>query len=185
VSKCINEREIMRSAFPSRSSRSTVTVVLTAFLTLFFAFSFALVTSVISAAPAAAHAALVKVTPTANGRLNSAPTEVVLDFNEPMNSKFATVVVTSAAGVSVAQGKPVVLDSKVTQALSSNLAPGGYRVAFRGDQRRRPPGHRAVDVHAHTGPWKRTPKGICCCRGNAWCTRRGLALGRGPERESR
>lgn len=118
-------------AFSAASSRRTAASVLTACLAVSFAFGAALVTSVISAAPASAHAALVRITPAANGQLSSAPANVVLDFNEPISTKFATVVVTSAAGVSVAQGKPTVLGSKVTQALSPSLASGGHRVAYR------------------------------------------------------
>jgi methionine-rich copper-binding protein CopC len=100
-------------------------------LSLFLAFGGALVTSLFSAAPASAHAVLVKITPAANSRLTSAPTEVVLTFDDPISTKFATVVVTGTAGVSVAQGKPTVLGAKVTQALSPSLASGSYRVAFR------------------------------------------------------
>jgi methionine-rich copper-binding protein CopC len=118
-------------AFLSSSSRRTGAMVLSTCLALSFAFGAALGTSVISAAPASAHAVLVKVTPAANGKLTSAPTKVVLEFNEPISNKFATVIVTSAAGVNVAKGKPTVLGGKVTQPLSPSLTSGGYRVAYR------------------------------------------------------
>ena len=98
---------------------------------LSFALGAVLVTSVISAAPASAHAALVKITPDADAQLTTAPTEVVLEFDEPVSATFATVVVTTAAGVTVARGKPTVLGAKVTQALSPTMASGGYRIAFR------------------------------------------------------
>jgi copper resistance protein C len=118
-------------AFPLSSCRRTGAMVLSACLALSFAFGAALVTSVISAAPASAHAALVKITPAANGKLTSAPTKVVLDFNEPISNKFATVIVTNAAGVNVAKGKPTVLGGEVTQPLSPSLASSKYRVAYR------------------------------------------------------
>lgn len=105
--------------------------VLATGVALSFAFGAALVTSVVSAAPASAHAALVKITPDANAQLATAPTEVVLEFDEPVSATFATVLVTTAAGVTVARGTPAVLGAKVTQALSPDLVSGGYRIAFR------------------------------------------------------
>ena len=118
---------------PILSRRSLPTVlptVLAAGAALSFAFGAALVTSVISAAPASAHAALVKITPTANAQLTTAPMQVVVEFNEPVSTNFATVAVTTAAGVTVSSGKPTVLGGKVTQALSPDLASGEYRVAY-------------------------------------------------------
>jgi methionine-rich copper-binding protein CopC len=114
----------------SSSSRRPLATVVAAGLALSFAFGTALVTSVISAAPASAHAALVKITPAAGAQLTAAPTQVVLEFDEPVSTAFATVVVTNATGVSVAQGKATVLGAKVTQALGPNMASGAYRVAF-------------------------------------------------------
>jgi copper resistance protein C len=115
----------------STSSSRRLSTVLAAGIALSFAFGAALVTSVVSAAPASAHAVMVKMAPAAGARLASAPTEVVVDFDEPVSTTFATVVVTSKAGISVAQGKPVVLGGKVTQALSPNLASGSYRISYR------------------------------------------------------
>ena len=95
------------------------------------AFGFAMVTAVVTAASASAHAELVKITPNVDARLTTAPKDVVLEFSEPVNTSFATVVVTSAAGVSVTSGKPAVVGATVTQALVPRLAAGDYRVAFR------------------------------------------------------
>lgn len=113
------------------STRSTLTTALTAAVALSFAVGAALVLSVISAAPASAHAALVKITPDADAQLATAPTKVVLEFNEAVGTAFSTVVVSAASGVSVARGKPTVLGSTVTQQLSPDLASGGYRIAYR------------------------------------------------------
>ncbi len=90
-----------------------------------------MVTSVVTAASASAHAELVKITPDLDAQLTTAPRDVVLEFSEPVNTSFATVVVTSAAGVSVTSGKPAVVGAKVTQALVPRMAAGVYRVAFR------------------------------------------------------
>lgn len=95
------------------------------------AFGFAMVTAVVTAASASAHAELVKVTPAVDAQLTTAPKDVVLEFSEPVNTSFATVVVTSAAGNSVTRGKPIVVGATVTQALVPHLAAGAYRVAFR------------------------------------------------------
>lgn len=117
--------------FAPSTSRRPLAAVVAAGLALSFAFGAALVTSVISAAPASAHAALIKITPDADARLTTAPAQVVLEFDEPISTTFATVVVTTAAGVNVARGRPTVLGGKVTQALSPDLASGNYRVAYR------------------------------------------------------
>ncbi|HEY5182517.1 MAG TPA: copper resistance CopC family protein [Dermatophilaceae bacterium] len=94
-------------------------------------FGLAAVTSVVSAAPASAHAELVRITPDVDAQLTTAPKDVVLEFNEPVSTSFATVVVTSAAGVSVTSGKPTVIGATVTQTLVPHLATGTYRVAYR------------------------------------------------------
>ena len=106
---------------------SAVTVTVVASL----AFGFAMVSAVVTAVSASAHAELVKITPDVDAQLTTAPRQVVLEFSEPMNTSFATVVVTSAAGVSVTSGKPSVVGATVTQALVPHLAAGAYRVAFR------------------------------------------------------
>ena len=95
------------------------------------AFGFAMVTAVATAASVSAHTKLVKITPDVDAQLTTAPKDVVLKFSEPVNTSFATVVVTSAAGVSVTSGKPTVVGATVTQALVPRMAAGAYRVAFR------------------------------------------------------
>jgi methionine-rich copper-binding protein CopC len=112
-------------------ARRPSAIILAAGMALSFALGASLVSSVISAAPASAHAALVKITPDADAQLSTAPTEVMLEFDEPVSATFATVLVTTTGGVSVARGKATVLGAKVTQALSPDLASGLYRVAYR------------------------------------------------------
>ena len=115
---------------PGSASRRFVSAVTVAVVAS-SAFGFAMVTSVVTAASASAHAELVKITPHVDARLTTAPKDVVLEFSEPVNTSFATVVVTSAAGVSVTSGKPSVVGAKVTQALVPRMTAGAYRVAFR------------------------------------------------------
>lgn len=90
-----------------------------------------LVASVVGAASASAHAEMVRITPDVDEQLTIAPKEVVLELSEAVNASFATVVVTTSAGVSVTSGKPTVVGAKVTQALVPRMAAGAYRVAFR------------------------------------------------------
>ena len=112
-------------------SRGPSVAVLANTVVLAFVLSAAAVISVISALPASAHTALVKITPYAGAQLATAPTKVVLEFNEPVSKTFAVVVVSNGGGVSVARGKATVLGAKVTQTLSPDLASGAYRVAYR------------------------------------------------------
>lgn len=112
------------------SRRRPLSPVLAAILTA-SALGLALFTTVISATPAAAHAELVKITPGQNARLTTAPTQVVLEFSDPVNPSFATVLVTTAGGAAVTSGKPAVVGARITQALNPGLDAGDYRVAFR------------------------------------------------------
>ena len=112
------------------TSRHPLASVLKAGVAWSLALGAMLVTSVVSAPPAAAHAVLIKLTPAANSTLSRAPTRVVLEFDEPVNTAFATVVVINPVGVSVARGKAVVTGAKVTQALNPKMASGVYRVAY-------------------------------------------------------
>lgn len=122
-----NRSSWYRPRSTSRRLLSAVTVAVVASS----AFGFAMVTSVVTAASASAHAELVRITPGVDAQLTIAPKDVVLEFSEPVNTSFTTVVVTSAAGVLVTSGKPTVVGAKVTQALVPRMAAGVYRVAFR------------------------------------------------------
>jgi methionine-rich copper-binding protein CopC len=129
----------MRAMFSQPLSPRSVARVLVTSVTLSLTMGAALAAvvvamvfaSVISAAPASAHAALVKITPEADAHLTTAPTEVMLEFDEPVSATFAAVVVTTAAGVTVVRGRPRVQGAKVTQALSPEMVSGSYRVAYR------------------------------------------------------
>lgn len=114
-----------------RTDASALARVLAVGATLSLALGVMVLTSVINAAPASAHAALVKITPNPGAQLATAPQAVVLEFNEPISPTFATVVVTTAGGLTVARGKPTVRGATVTQPLSPGMTSGGYRVAFR------------------------------------------------------
>jgi copper resistance protein C len=90
-----------------------------------------LVSVVTSAAPASAHASLVRAMPADGATLSSAPSQVVLQFDDPITTSFATLVVTGPDGHDVTAGKPSVSGSTLTGALEGGLPPGGYRTVFR------------------------------------------------------
>lgn len=85
----------------------------------------------VTASSASAHAVFVSMTP-ADGSLSSVPpTQVVVTFNEPIQSVGAAVVVHAPSGASVADGTPVVVDNTITQKLAPLTEQGTYSVAFR------------------------------------------------------
>jgi methionine-rich copper-binding protein CopC len=90
-----------------------------------------LLASLLTATSAEAHARLVSQSPADGARLSKAPTQVVLTFDEPVSTSFATVAVTDSSGDSVVSGRPRVQGATVTQALEGGLASGKYTVAFR------------------------------------------------------
>lgn len=86
--------------------------------------------SLVMASGADAHAALKSISPENGSSLTTAPTRVVLTFDEPIGTSFATVTVTGAQGA-VSAGRSVVDGVTVTQALAPDLPNGRYTVAFR------------------------------------------------------
>ena len=86
--------------------------------------------SLVMATGADAHAALKSISPQDGSSLAAAPTQVVLTFNEPIGTSFATVTVTGAQGA-VSSGRAVVDGVTVTQALAPDLPNGRYTVAYR------------------------------------------------------
>ncbi len=90
----------------------------------------AVVASLATALEASAHAALRSMIPAAGSTVTTAPKQVVLTFNEPISTSFATVTVTDGKGGSVVSGRPVVSGETVTQKLAQ-VGSGRYTVTFR------------------------------------------------------
>jgi copper resistance protein C len=90
----------------------------------------AVLSSLATAVAATAHAALRSMTPAAGSTVTTAPTKVVLTYNEAISSSFATVTVTDQDGDTVSSGRPAVAGKTVTQKLSA-VGSGRYTVAFR------------------------------------------------------
>jgi len=92
----------------------------------------ALVGGTLALAPSAsAHATLLKVSPADGATLTTAPRQVDLTFDEPVSSRFATIVVTGPSGEDATAGPVTVNGVHVSAALANGLASGEYRVAFR------------------------------------------------------
>ena len=85
--------------------------------------------SLVMATGADAHAALRSISPDDGSMLTVAPTTVVLTFDEPIGTSFATVSVAGPAG-SVSTGRAAVDGVTVTQALMAGLPNGRYTVSF-------------------------------------------------------
>jgi methionine-rich copper-binding protein CopC len=86
-----------------------------------------------AAAPAFAHAHLVRATPAAGGTVHEAPAEVLLRFNEKLESVFTSVVVRDSAGKQVDKGDSQVdkADRLVVRVSLTPLTPGVYKVEWR------------------------------------------------------
>jgi hypothetical protein len=80
--------------------------------------------------PAAAHNELIGSDPADEATLDTAPTQVVLEFDQPVQTDFGLVAVLDATGVHHEQGGPEVVGSTVTQALGA-LEPGTYEISYR------------------------------------------------------
>jgi copper resistance protein C len=80
--------------------------------------------------PAAAHNELIGSDPADEATLDTAPTQVVLEFDQPVQTDFGLVAVLDATGVHHEQGGPEVVGSTVTQALGA-LEAGTYEISYR------------------------------------------------------
>ncbi len=83
------------------------------------------------AGPASAHARLVSISPADGATLTTAPTEVVVTFDDTVTPGLSVVTVKSSNGANVAQGKATEAGPVVTQALLPDLPGGAYTVAWK------------------------------------------------------
>ncbi len=79
------------------------------------------------------HAHLVRATPTAGGTVHEAPAEVLLRFNEKLESVFSSVVVRDSAGKQVDKADAQVdkADRLLMRVSLQPLTPGTYKVEWR------------------------------------------------------
>ena len=124
-------RAVVRGAAPPPRVRGAARRVAVLLAVCALAVIGALGAAVTCAAPASAHASLVKATPADGATLTSAPSQVFLQFDDPISTSFATLVVTGPDGHDVTTGKPSVSGSTLTGDLEGGLPAGAYRTAFR------------------------------------------------------
>ena len=84
----------------------------------------------LGAAPAAAHNTLTGSTPADDATVADPVTEVVLEFDQAVQTEFAQVAVLGADQTPYGSGEPVVVGRTVTQAVES-LPDGRYDVSYR------------------------------------------------------
>lgn len=96
-----------------------------------------------------AHASLAESEPTANGTLSSAPKQVRLQFNEPLEAKFSGIEVRDAAGKAITSEKATV-DPSAPAAMRLSLptlTAGAYKVRWNAVTR---DGHRVKGEYGFT-----------------------------------
>jgi len=78
---------------------------------------------------AMAHAMLEHAQPSAGAQMRTAPSQLRLDFSEPLEPAFSGVNVTDSANRSVTSGTPAISGTAMTIALKA-IPPGEYRVQW-------------------------------------------------------
>ncbi len=81
--------------------------------------------------PAQAHNALRSTAPAADQTVATAPTVVVLTFDQPAIAMGTQIQVVGPDGQPVQDGPPVLVDATVRQPLRRGVPPGAYRVEWR------------------------------------------------------
>jgi len=100
-------------------------------LLLLAALPLALLVDVGTAAPASAHATLVTTTPAESARLETAPTEVTLEFDEGVSLGAGYARVLDSVGERVDTGVATASDGTITVPLRADLPDASYVVTYR------------------------------------------------------
>lgn len=82
-------------------------------------------------APAWAHNQLRTASPARGANIPASPTQVVLEFAEPLDPTFTTIVVTDASTRRIPTTEPAVSGARGTVTLTQPLGNGTYTVAYR------------------------------------------------------
>lgn len=91
----------------------------------------AVVVVLTAAVPASAHDELLSSTPTADERLETAPTGLSLEFSADVMELGALIMVADASGKDWADGTPTVEGPSVTIPVTEGMPSGGYEVRWR------------------------------------------------------
>lgn len=86
---------------------------------------------VVGTGPAQAHSSLIGSTPASDATLAGAPDSIELQFNQSINTAFATVTLTDRDGVQRGDSEAMVDGARVRLAIPEPLAAGSYTVAYR------------------------------------------------------
>lgn len=84
-----------------------------------------------AATPAAAHTKLQSSDPKSDARLENAPGEITLVFNDPLRGRYTQVGVKGPDGENYETGPPRTVDGTVTQRLRPLRPAGKYRIGYR------------------------------------------------------
>ena len=82
-------------------------------------------------APAQAHSMLIGSTPAADATVASSPDGIELEFNQPINTAFATVTLTDSSGTQRGSSEAIVDAERVRLAIPEPLTAGEYTVGYR------------------------------------------------------
>lgn len=82
-------------------------------------------------APAQAHSTLIGSTPAADATGASSPDEIELEFNQSINTAFATVTLTDSAGTQRGSSEAIIDAERVRLAIPEPLTAGDYTVGYR------------------------------------------------------
>jgi copper resistance protein C len=86
--------------------------------------------TVVVAVPATAHTELISSTPADGASTATAPREIVLEFNQPVQTQFGQIAVLDAADAHHEQGDLQIVGATVTQRVGE-LPAGAYRISYR------------------------------------------------------
>ncbi|MEE2061724.1 copper resistance CopC family protein [Rhodococcus artemisiae] len=94
-------------------------------------FAAAAVVLLLGVAPAQAHSTLIGSTPAADATAAGSPDEIELEFNQPINTAFATVTLTDGEGAQRGSSEAIVDAERVRLAIPEPLSAGDYTVGYR------------------------------------------------------
>jgi methionine-rich copper-binding protein CopC len=93
--------------------------------------SLALAAALLAAGPASAHAFLKSAAPAVGSTVHQAPSEVVIEFTQPIEAGFSSIAVQDASGAPVSAGEARSDGDKAHLAVGLKpLSPGAYKVIW-------------------------------------------------------
>ena len=112
-------------------NRPFVTAIPQAFARGIAVIAVGVIASIGLAGSASAHSVLISMTPADGSLVMTAPTQVVLTFDENVQSLGDAISVIDPMGKQIQDGTPQVLNNTMTQTLTPITVPGHYQVLYR------------------------------------------------------